>query len=341
MGMAYSFTKPQVFVDHQAQKRSGHMGHALARLKDGAIIDFYSNVDYDRVHGHSGYGWMEYKLSRNGGQSWSPARVLDYSKRVFEQGEHTALCEKAAVNDKGELCLFFQITDASRPIACEPWSEPTYIVSRDGGETFSEARVCCPAKGRIYDARSRGNRVQFLINRNEHFIGSLPEHDIALYCSDDLEKGFRLQSVLPVEGIGKGYCCMEYARDGSLIAYVYDSRDETRMPYFISRDGGDSWSESGFARFDKLIRNPQLACCADGWFLHGRNGDKGDGLVIYHSENGVNWDEGQVVIRRPGPGVGYYSNNLYLQDKRRLLIQFSHVYDLNRVNIMHMWIENT
>ena len=134
---------------------------------------------------------------------------------------------------------------------------------------------------------------------------------------------------------------MEYCADGSLLAYVYDSRNEEHMPYCISRDGGDSWSEPRFAHFDKLIRNPQLVRTADGWFMHGRNGDKGDGLVIYRSEDGIHWNEGTVVIRRPGPGTAYYSNNLYLPDARKLLIQFSHVYDLNRVNIMHMWIENT
>jgi hypothetical protein len=113
------------------------------------------------------------------------------------------------------------------------------------------------------------------------------------------------------------------------------------MPYCISHDGGNTWSESGYGYFKRLIRNPQIARTADGWFLHGRNGDKGDGLVIYHSEDGINWDDGKVVILRPGPGVGYYSNNLYLAEERKLLIQFSHVYDLNRVNIMHMWVENT
>lgn len=336
----YRFTAPEIFVNHEAQKRSGHMGHALARLKDGAIIDFYSNVDYDRVHGHSGYGWMEYTFSRDGGKSWDKARVLEYSKKVFDEGVHTALCEKAVCAENGELCLLFQITDASLPIACEPWSEPTYITSKDGGKSWSEARICCDRKGRIYDALSHGDKVQFLLNRNEHFIGSLPEHDIALYESTDLSKGFTLKSVLPVEGIGKGYCCMEYDFDGRLLAYVYDCRDETKMPYFISHDCGKTWTETGFGEFRQLIRNPQLRRTRAGWFLHGRNGDKGDGLVIYHSDDGIHWDEGTVVIRRPGPGVAYYSNNLYLEDERRLLIQFSHVYDLNRVNIMHMFVEN-
>ncbi|MBR6498401.1 MAG: hypothetical protein IKT23_01790, partial [Clostridia bacterium] len=110
--MGYSYTKPQVFVDHQAQKRSGHMGHAFARTKDGKVLSFYSNCDYDRVHGHSGYGWMEYKVSSDFGLTWGEKRILDYSMDVFKQGEHTALCEKALSTDEGDIICLFQITDA-------------------------------------------------------------------------------------------------------------------------------------------------------------------------------------------------------------------------------------
>ena len=74
MSRNYRMTSPEVFVDHQAQRRSGHMGHALVSYSPGCILDFYSNVDYDRVNGHSGYGWMEYKRSTDGGKSWSEAQ---------------------------------------------------------------------------------------------------------------------------------------------------------------------------------------------------------------------------------------------------------------------------
>ena len=337
----YRITTPELFVDHQAQKRSGHMGHAMVRYAPGCLLDFYSNVDYDRVSGHSGYGWMEYRRSEDGGRTWGPVEVLDYSRRMFEEGIHTALCEKAVCTDDGVICLLFQITDASLPIACEPWSEPTYILSSDQGRTWSAARMACTARGRIYDALSRDGKIQFLMQRNEHFIGTGPEHDFALYCMDRGENRFRLQSVLPVDGVGKGYCTMEYDAQGNLLAYVYDSRDESHMPCCISEDGGNTWRTAGSPRFAKLIRNPQLVRTSRDWFLHGRNGNAGDGLVLYHSTNGLDWDEGQIVATRPCPGVGYYSNNLYLPESSRLLIQFSHVYDHNRVNIMHMWIENT
>ncbi len=338
--MGYRYTQPQVFVDHQAQKRSGHMGHAFARTKDGKILSFYSNCDYDRVHGHSGYGWMEYKVSADFGLSWGEKRILPYSMEVFKQGEHTALCEKALSTQDGDIICLFQITDASKPISCLPFGKPTFIVSSDGGESWSQAGIACEREGRIYDAKTYEAHSQFLIHRNDDFIGSKPEHDFTLYEWSAPDKAFYLKSTLPGNSIGKGYCCMEYDAEGTLYAYTYDSLDEFRMQRFVSVDFGKSWEDGGIGYFDKKIRNPQLVCTSEGWFLHGRNGDKGDGLVIYHSDDGINWDKGEMVITRPGPGVGYYSNNIYIPEANRVLIQFSHVYDLNRVNIMHMTIEN-
>lgn len=114
-------------------------------------------------------------------------------------------------------------------------------------------------------------------------------------------------TVLPIDAAGKGYGALEFAKDGSLIAYVYDSKREDEPEYTISRDGG-----------------------------------RGDGLVLYHSADGIHWDEGQIVDRRPkGGGTGYYSNLLPIYEPGkppRVLLQYSHVYDRNRVNIAHRTI---
>ncbi|MBR3504898.1 MAG: exo-alpha-sialidase [Clostridia bacterium] len=341
IAMWYHLEKPTVFVDHQAQKRSGHMGHAMVEYEPDYILDFYSNCDYDRANGHSGYGWMEYKRSLDGGQTWGPARRLPYSRRLYEEGIHTALCEKAVVTDTGAIVCFFQITDASKPMSCEPWSEPTYIVSRDKGETWSEARKACPVKGRIYDAVYRDGEILFIIQANDAaniFLGNLPEHHYELYCSDDDGRSFQLRSVIPIDAMGKGYGALEFTEDGKLMACVYDSVDEFHMPYCLSADRGKTWPDAGAAPVAKRIRNPQIVRTESGWLLHGRNGDKGDGLVLYASPDGVHWDEGVMVDVRPCPGVGYYSNNLYLRGRKKVLIQYSHVYDKNRVNIMHVWV---
>ena len=338
MSASYTYTRPEVFVDHEAQKRSGHMGHALVGDGRGNILAFYSNCDYDRVHGHSGYGWMEYKKSGDFGESWSEKQILPYSMEVFRQGQHTALCEKALLTQNGEIICLFQITDASRPISCVPFDKPTFVVSRDGGESWTEAGTAAEREGRIYDAKTFGAHSQFLMHRNDDFIGSRPEHDFALYEWDAPSSAFRFVSTLPGNSIGKGYCCMEYASDGTLYAYTYDALEEYRMPRYVSTDFGATWESAGTGYFDKKIRNPQLVRTDFGWFMHGRNGDRGDGLVIYHSDDGLGWEKGEVIITRPCPGVGYYSNNLYIPEKRSVLIQFSHVYNMNRVNIMHMFI---
>ena len=338
----YKLNKPTLFVDNQARKRSGHMGHAMVEYASGRILDFYSNCDYDRVSGHSGYGWMEYRRSTDGGTTWEPARKLGYSVKLYEQGVHTALCEKAVVTDGGVICCFFQITDASRPISCEPWSQPTYILSRDGGETWSEAREACGVKGRIYDALFRDGKILFIIQSNDaskSFLGSLPEHQYQLYCSEDQGEHFALRSTLPISAMNRGYGALEFMEDGKLIAYVYDSIDEYHMPYCVSADQGLTWSEVSFATFAKRIRNPQIVRTDSGWLLHGRNGGDGDGLVLYASSDGIHWDEGIMVDVRPGPGTGYYSNNLYLRSLNKVLIQYSHVYDKNRVNVMHVVVQ--
>ncbi len=35
--------KEELFVDHKAKTRSGHLGHAMVECKDGSILAFYSN----------------------------------------------------------------------------------------------------------------------------------------------------------------------------------------------------------------------------------------------------------------------------------------------------------
>lgn len=336
----FAVSDREIYVDHEKARRSGHMGHALVDAGGGRILDFNSNCDYNRVAGHSGFGWMEYRISDDWGRTWGERRVLPYSKRLFDEGKHTALCEKAVKAPDGRILLFFQITDASLPIACEPWSEPTMAFSLDNGETFSEGRVVCPDKGRIYDAVSDDKSVYFLIQANEHFLGSRPEHVYKVYGGDG--RGGFTPFVLPIDATGKGYGALEFAKDGSLIAYVYDSTHECEPEYVVSRDGGRTWGAPRRTHLAKKIRNPQLRRLGDDWVLVGRNGGAGDGLVMYTSRDGVNWDEGRMVDCRPkGGGTGYYSCLLPICEPGsapRMLLQYSHVYDANRVNIAHRWI---
>lgn len=323
------------------------MGHAMVEYAPGEILDFYSNCDGERVEGHSGYGWMEYRRSVDYGMTFSEPRVLDYSMRLYREGIHTALCEKAVLAPDGRIILFFQITDASKPISCEPWSEPTLITSVDGGNTWSEGCTFGADKGRIYDAIPYQNSIFVISMSNDAsqtFLGNKPEHVYKLYRSDDSGKTFYTASILPIDTIGKGYGALAFSKSGELYGYVYDANDEEHLEYVVSCDLGKSWNTPCRSYVGKKIRNPQVAQLGDIWFLHGRNGGTGNGLVLYSSSDGINWDNGMLLAQRPaGGGTAYYSNNLPISSfsssgPDRMLIQYSHVYEKNRVNIMHTWV---
>ena len=259
----YTLSTSEIFVNHQANRRSGHMGHAMVDAGNGRILDFYSNCDGELGDGHSGYGWMEYKISEDYGKTFSDARVLPYSKKVFEEGAHTALCEKAVCAPDGRIVLFFQITDATGPISCEPWSEPTMIFSFDGGETYTDGLSTGMAKGRIYDAVCDGKSIYALIEENDAsgvdgFLGCKPEHVYKVYRSDDSGESW-IPFVLPISAIRKGYGALGLYEDGALIAYAYDADREEEPEYSISYDRGVSWTEPKRARTAKKIRNPQLS----------------------------------------------------------------------------------
>ena len=71
-----------LFVDHAANNRSGHLGHALVQCENGDILAFYPNCS-DDGGGHSAVGWMEYKRSRDFGKTWEPPMIYTYSKQKF------------------------------------------------------------------------------------------------------------------------------------------------------------------------------------------------------------------------------------------------------------------
>ena len=81
------FEEPEVYVDNEKRKRSGHMTHAMAQFAPDTFIDFNSNCSPTRCGGHSAYGWVEYRISRDAGKTYSPARQLPYSVESFLGGE--------------------------------------------------------------------------------------------------------------------------------------------------------------------------------------------------------------------------------------------------------------
>lgn len=336
-----------MYVNHQKNHRSGHLGHALAEYAPGKIISYYSNNSPYRTFGHNGFGWVEYRRSQDGGQTWSDPKILEYSWETFIGGVYTISCEKAVVTSNNNLVLFCLRSDSNTK-TWEPYFEPTYLISKDGGETYSEAKQLCEYRGRIYDARYHDGKIYALMFCNpatETFYGMDESHVYRLYISEDEGESFYDAGIIPFDTKGRGYGAITFLPDGSLCVYAYNINDEYILDYIISKDGGKTWGIPGKSYVAKRIRNPQVNNIGSLYFLFGRSGCVQPGprnFVLYYSYDGITWSDGEY-IREPATeqkelgGFCYYSNSLPINN--RLLIQASDVYEGGCTNIKHWWIE--
>ena len=338
------------FVDYSRKNRSGHMGHALVEYARDSLLAFYSNASGCLNHGHTGYGWMEYRRSTDGGKTWGEPKVLDYSRAVFLDGTGNISCEKAEVTDKGTIVLFCQRNKCLT--GWDPYLEPMVLRSSDAGETWSGPIPFSGQRGRVYATLYRDGRIyalQFLNDSENKWCGNKPEHVYKLYVSDDDGLTFSERSTLPFDTTGRAYGALAWLPDDRLIAYAYNVNDEFNMDYVVSADRGRSWSEPKKSFCAKRIRNPQVFCLKGLYFLHGRSGNEDRrwpfNFVLYTSQNGIDWDEGRF-LRVTAPNEwgthSYYSNNLVLGrfgGPIRALIQASVPYSEARENVAHWWIE--
>ncbi|MCA1807885.1 MAG: glycoside hydrolase, partial [Lentisphaerae bacterium] len=238
---------------------------------------------------------------------------------------------------------------AEKNFTWQPLAVPTCLRSSDKGITWDNAQPVGDEPGRIWDVVYRDGVIYALELCNDSSIkwyGNLPEHHYSLYVSEDQGRSFVRRSVLPFEITQRGYGALTFLPDGRLIAYVYNQMDEKHLDCVISRDDGKTWGASGKSFFAKQIRNPQIAMFKGGYVLHGRSGNKGEdemrgNFVLYCSQDGIRWDEGQYLQMRTA-GAGAYSNNLLVHSpgaqSERLLIQASHAYEQNQTNIHHWWL---
>ena len=345
-----------LFVDHSRMGRSGHLGHALVEYQDGKILAFYPNCSDDNG-GHSAVGWMEYKRSEDGGETWGAPNVLAYSKNLLDSGQAggpgasklSAFAEKAVLTDNGEIVLFFLVCDISTRSVWSQFQTPTYLISADGGHTWSQPSELGDKRGRVYDARNYNGEILALHFANENttsFLGNRNEHVYELYASTDGGRTFKKRSELPFDTAGKSYGTMGLLASGSIVVYIYNRNDEQALEYVVSDDGGRTWSESKTAQFRKKIRNPQLVSLNGCYFMHGRSGSFGEEkghTVLYSSRDGLAWDDG-VYLRRREAGLGAYSNSIVVgslnpHSRKRLLIQASHAYEKNMTNVLHWRLE--
>lgn len=333
-----------LYVDHQKNRRSGHMSHALAEYKKGHIISFYSNCSYNRntnSPGHNGFGWIEYRRSADGGKTWDEPQKLPYSWEALLNEPFTISCEKVVSVKENEIVAF--CTRNLNPNGWEPHLEPMVVISRDGGETWSAPTVLCDKKGRVFDALVCDGAIYALMNDGVWKIGN-PEEGYYLYKSEDCGETFTLVSQVP-SAINDAYGNIKIMDDGSMICYLYNQKDEYNLYYHISYDMGKTWEKHGKSYLAKRIRNPQVGKVKGGYILHGRAGCETPELpphfVLYTSADGINWDEGIYLCEVENQSA-YYSNNLVINNddgSQKVLIQSSVPYDRGRVNVCHWFLD--
>lgn len=349
--MNYSIVPPNtpneglIFVDHSLKKRSGHMSHALVEYRPGCVLAFYSNCSgtRNRYHpGHNGFGWIEYKRSLDYGATWSDPIVLPYTMDCLLNQPFTVSCEKAVSPDDNTIVVFG--TRNENPNGWEPYLEPVVIRSEDGGETWMEAYPLCDVKGRVYDAVIHEGKVYVLQLANSDWLTNSPDQRYILYVSTDGGRSFEKWSELPGEYLHHAYGTMVVRPDGAMMVYTYNQDDEYHLDYYVSYDGGKTWPEQGKSYCAKRIRNPQVARVREGYLLHGRSGCVDPSLpmdlVLYTSEDGIHWDEGQILCSHDRE-TAYYSNNLVMNlpdGTQKVLIQSSVPYEGARVNISHWFL---
>ncbi len=319
-------TDPVVYTDNKARNRSGHMTHAMTEFAPGCFIDFQSSCSPVRLRGHSAYGFAEYRISRDYGETYSEVKTLPYSWQALMDGMFTISVEKAVTCQDGSILAFCLRNTMLSEVCCEPWLTPVAVRSRDGGETWEEAFEVSPYKGRIYDAITLNGKIYFVQLNCDGFPGKNRETKYVLFVSEDDGKSFRELSRLPVDAVGRGYGALLW--DGTLLHFYGCNIPQWKwMDHAVSRDFGKTWTVTEACFMEKGIRNCQLAYMEGVYLAHGRDGEC-TGFALYTSRDGQKWSKASYIGTRIGPC--YYSNNLLLQkpgEKPFLLLQYSECWE--------------
>lgn len=340
-GYTVEVSEPEIYVDNQARGRSGHMSHAMAEFKPGCFIEFNSNCSATRCGGHAAFGWIEYRISRDAGKTYSEVYELEYSKEALLEGRYAISVEKAVATDDGKIVAFC-LRNSSMG-CCEPWASPTVITSSDEGKTWSDPLEFTTHEGRIYDAVYHEGEIFLVLFANDDFIGKWPMHVYRIFKSSDNGETFEEVSVVPLSGVGHSYCSLLFDTQGDLHIYTYNYNQERFMDHAVSSDKGKTWRITEPCYFAKGIRNPQTNYIDGVYILHGRGEMPDPGFVLYTSTNAVDWDEGTFMTDKKS-WYAHYSCNIVLKDEegRFALIQYSDLYgkkgDVNEfaVNANHI-----
>lgn len=336
-------SEPILYIDNEARGRSGHMGHPMLNLGNGKIMDFNSNVSAVRCDGHSGFGWMEYRISEDNGETFGAFNAVPYTQEVLLDGLYSAIIETAVVCDDGTVVAFCNIFSQENSVCCNPYGTPTYIRSHDMGKTWEEAKLLSGYEGRVYSARYFDGKIYVLEFCNREVVGATDNDVYRIFCSCDNGKSFEELCIVPFHStIGRFYGAMQFDPNGNLLVYAYNEERENELDYAVSKDCGKTWNQTGISYLAKRIRNPQVAVLDGQFILHGREAGGINAFVMYTSEDGIVWDEGHRIVDYH-PATSFYSNNVIVHKdgKDKLLVQYSQTYKESCcVNIYHMWIES-
>ncbi len=338
-GYTVSVGEPILYVNNEERGRSGHMSHAMAEFAPGKLIDFNSNCTAKKYDGHSTYGWIEYRISEDGGETFSDIHELPYSKEALYDGVNVISVEKAVACDDGRIVAICLRNTATT--LCAPWDTPMTVTSFDGGVTWTKEKELCAYKGRVYDALYHEGVIyvlEFCNDGTKDFVGVDDDHVYRIFTSCNGGETFEELCVVRIPSVGRGYGSMLIDDNGKLHVYAYNINDETHMDHIVSYDLGKTWDKPDTCYLKEGIRNPQSAQIDGVFVLHGRNAAI-NGFVLYTSNDGVTWDEGYYLADKKG--LCYYSNNIVLNKngKSRLLVQYSECYASQCVNILHRWLE--
>lgn len=330
--------EPKLYLDNKSRGRSGHMSHAMTEFAPGKYINFNANCSGVFDDGHSTYGWIEYRISEDNGETYSPVYEFPYSKEAFLDGIFKVSVEKAVSTKENNivaLCL------RNLGPCCSPWETPTVVISNDSGKSWGEPKEMCEFKGRIYDAIAHKGIIyalEFCNDGTKSFLGCEEEHLYRIFKSDDHGETFEELCVVPFDTTkDRSYGAMLFDDNDNLHIFSYNRYDERNIDHIISTDFGKTWGKHHTNYLAKGIRNPQVALIDGIFIIHGRAEDE-QGFIVYSSTDCENFDEGTFVVEFKA--CCYYSNNILLKDKsggNKLLIQYSNPYNGHghAVNLMH------
>ena len=306
--------------------RNSHGGPVALELANGNLFVFHTNVT-----GHSVDGWSEYAISTDGGRTWDMYNKFIYSYNAYQKNPKVAAwVEEGLVTSKGTVVLF--ISHMGNPVRGGGGDGRTnlgFMRSYDNGATWSEYQ---PLDGSFagYPAAVavEGKTNYLLVDSNEG------PH--VLYVSTDDGRSWRKRSTLPLED-SRWYGALCVMEDGRLLAGAYEcvDGDEHHFFYCKSEDEGHTWGDEKRVYLDKRIRDPELAYLDGRYYLHGRaghGGEYGRKFVLYQSDDGENWGEGNIISSLGRRSLDGYSHNVIINKYNEdvpdeLMVLYSIAYD--------------